>query len=203
YNSIEYLEVMLAAFKLRAVPINVNYRYVEDELRYLLDDADVVAVFFHREFAPKLAAIHASLPKVRTYLAVDDGTPPAPDVLAAEDYETALEGASAERDFEPRSADDLYILYTGGTTGMPKGVMWRHEDVFFGAMGGAGGGGAPIETPEEIAERCLQPRTRCVPACPFMHGTAHWMAFSALFTGGSVIIPIQRHLDAMALWELI
>src|SRR5205814_3069525 len=96
YNSTAYLEGMLAAFKLRAVPINVNYRYVEDDLRYLLDDADVVAVVFHREFAPKLAAIHASLPKVRSYLAVDDGTPPAPDLLAAEDYETALEGASAE-----------------------------------------------------------------------------------------------------------
>jgi len=203
YNSIEYLEVMLAAFKLRAVPINVNYRYVEDELRYLLDDADVAAVVFHREFAPKLAAIHASLPKVRTYLAVDDGTPSAPDVLAAEDYETALKDASPERDFGPRSADDLYILYTGGTTGMPKGVMWRHEDVFFGAMGGAGGGGKPITVPEEITERCRESRTRCVPACPFMHGTAHWMALSALLTGGTVVIPAEHSFDALKLWELV
>jgi len=189
YNSIEYLEVMLAAFKLRAVPINVNYRYVEDELRYLLDDADVSAVVFHREFAPKLTSIRASLPDVTTYLAVDDGSAPAPPELGAEDYASVLADASPERDFGERSADDLYILYTGGTTGMPKGVMWRNEDVFFGALGGAGGGGKPISRPEEIAERCRESRTRCVPACPFMHGTAHWMAFSALFTGGTVVIP--------------
>jgi acyl-CoA synthetase (AMP-forming)/AMP-acid ligase II len=86
---------------------------------------------------------------------------------------------------------------------MPKGVMWRHVDLFFGAMAGAGGGAAPIRTPEEIAERCLQPRTRCVPACPFMHGTAHWMAFSALFMGGSVIIPAEHRLDPIALWRLV
>ena len=204
YNSVEYLEVMLAAFKLRAVPINVNYRYVEDELRYLLDDADVKAVVFHREFAPKLTAIRSSLPDLHTFLAVDDGT--STDELAelgALDYEATLVAGSPERAFGPRSADDLYILYTGGTTGMPKGVMWRHEDVFFGALGGAGGGGKPITSPEEIAERCTVPRTRCVPACPFMHGTAHWMGFSALYTGGAVVIPAEHHLDALKLWQLV
>jgi 3-oxocholest-4-en-26-oate---CoA ligase len=206
YNGVEYLEGMLAAFKLGAVPINVNYRYVEEELRYLLDDADARAVVFHAGFSPQLAAIAAELPELQAFIAVDDDF--ARDAGAAAPggaipYEAALAAASAERDFAPRSADALYVLYTGGTTGMPKGVMWRHEDVFFGAMGGAGGGGAPIDTPEEIAERCRQPRTRCVPACPFMHGTAHWMAFSALFSGGAVVIPTQRHLDAVALWELI
>ena len=203
YNSIEYLEVMIAAFKLRAVPINVNYRYVEDELQYLLDDADVKAVVFHREFAPKLAAIVGSLPKLATFLAVEDGSPAAAPELGALDYEETLLAAGNDRAFGPRSADDLYILYTGGTTGMPKGVMWRHEDVFFGAMGGAGGGSKPITSPEEIAERCTEARTRCVPACPFMHGTAHWMGFSALFTGGTVVIPIEHHLDALALWKLV
>jgi fatty-acyl-CoA synthase len=191
YNSTEYLEGMLAAFKLRAVPINVNYRYVEEELQYLLDDADVVAVVHDDEFAPKLATIASRLPRLRTSLAI--GAP----------YEAALAAASGVRDFDPRSADDLYILYTGGTTGMPKGVMWRQEDLFFGALGGAAGSGTPITTPEEVAERCLTPRTKCVPACPFMHGTAHWMAFSALFTGGSVIIPSEHHLDPLALLDLI
>ncbi len=203
YNSIEYLEVMIAAFKLRAVPINVNYRYVEDELRYLLDDADVKAVVFHREFATKLAAIRAALPDLHTFVAIDDGTGVAAPELAALDYDSMLAAGSPERSFGPRTADDLYILYTGGTTGMPKGVMWRHEDVFFGALGGASGGGKPITTPEGIAERCTQPRTRCVPACPFMHGTAHWMAFSALYTGGAVVIPAEHHLDALALWRLV
>jgi len=201
YNSSEYLEAMLAAFKLRAVPINVNYRYVEDELVYLLDDAEAVAVVFHREFAPKLAAIRSRLPRLDVLLAVDDGSDGAAE--GADDYEAALQAASPERDFGARSADDLYLLYTGGSTGMPKGVMWRHVDLFFGAMGGAGGGGKPIKTPEQIAERCLESRTRCMPICPFMHGTAHWMALSALMMGGTVIIPAERRLDALALWRLV
>ncbi|HUI49404.1 MAG TPA: acyl-CoA synthetase [Acidimicrobiia bacterium] len=202
YNSTEYLEAMFAAFKLRAVPINVNYRYVEDELRYLLDDADAVAIVFHREFATKLDAIRASLPGLATFIEVDDGST-GTAWTGVDEYESALAAASAERDFPPRSADDLYLLYTGGTTGMPKGVMWRHVDLFFGAMAGAGGGGAPIRTPEEIAERCRESRTKCVPICPFMHGTAHWMAFSTLFMGGTVIIPAEHHLDAVALWRLV
>ena len=86
---------------------------------------------------------------------------------------------------------------------MPKGVMWRHEDIFFGAFGGAGGGGAMISTPEEIADRCRDGRQRCVPACPFMHGTAHWMAFSALYAGGTVIVYADRHFDGARLWELV
>jgi acyl-CoA synthetase (AMP-forming)/AMP-acid ligase II len=191
YNSTEYIETMLAAFKLRAVPINVNYRYVEDELRYLLADADAKAVVFDPEFGPKLDAIRAELPALTAYIA------------SGPDYERVLADAPPGRGFAPRSADDVYILYTGGTTGMPKGVMWRHEDLFFGAMGGAGGGAAPITKPEEIEERCRESRTRCVPACPFMHGTAHWMAFSALFIGGTVIIPAERQFDPHALWSLI
>jgi acyl-CoA synthetase (AMP-forming)/AMP-acid ligase II len=204
YNSTEYLEGMLAAFKLRAVPINVNYRYVEDELAYLLDDADAVAVIFHCEFAPKLGAIRARLPKLQTFIAVaDDSAANRAGPVPADDYESALAAASPDRDFAERSPDDLYLLYTGGTTGMPKGVMWRHVDLFFGAMAGAGGGGAPIRIPQEIAERCREPRQRCVPICPFMHGTAHWMAFSTLFMGGTVIIPSEHHLDAIALWQLV
>ncbi len=203
YNSTEYLEGMLAAFKLRAVPINVNYRYVEGELRYLLDDADAVAVIFHREFASKLAAIRPRLPRLLTFIAVDDGNTHSDTAVASDSYERALAEASPERDFAPRSPDDMYLLYTGGTTGMPKGVMWRHVDLFFGAMAGAGGGGAPIGTPEEVGERCREARTRCVPICPFMHGTAHWMAFSTLFMGGTVIIPAEHHFDPISVWRLV
>ena len=202
YNGTEYLEGMLAAFKLRAVPVNVNYRYVEEELRYLLDDADAKAVVFHREFAPKLDAVRETLPLLRTFVAVDDGSAADLHALGAVEYEDALAAASPDRGFGQRSADDLYILYTGGTTGMPKGVMWRGEDIFFGALGG-GGIGNEITQPEEIADRAREGRTRCLPACPFMHGTAHWMAFSALYTGGCVVISPDRHLDPKALWELI
>jgi 3-oxocholest-4-en-26-oate---CoA ligase len=209
-NGTEYLEGMFAAFKIRAVPVNVNYRYVEDELRYLFTDCDAKAVVFHEEFAPKLGAIRGSLPLLTTFIAVDDGARPTePGIerdtggLDATEYEAALRSAPAERVTAARSGDDIYILYTGGTTGMPKGVMWRHEDVFFGAMGGGGGGAPAITTPEEVAERCLVARTRCVPACPFMHGTAHWMAFSTLFLGGTVIIPTERTLAPVQLWELI
>jgi acyl-CoA synthetase (AMP-forming)/AMP-acid ligase II len=206
YNGTEYLEGMFAAYKLRAVPINVNYRYVEDELRYLLADSDAVAVIFHRTFAPKLAAIRSSLRALHEYLSVDDGSDADLAGLDADDYETALAGASPSRDFAPRSADDLYILYTGGTTGMPKGVMWRQEDIFFGALGGGGIGAGfdePIRTPEEIRERAGAGGLRCLPACPFMHGTAHWLALRTLYTGGSVVISPDRSLDPVRVWELV
>ena len=172
YNGVEYIEGMLAAFKLRAVPINVNYRYVEEELGYLLDDSDAKAVVFHREFAPKLGAVLGRLPQLKGFVVVDDGSDAPFGSVPAVEYEQALMEASPERDFGERSPDDLYILYTGGTTGMPKGVMWRAEDIFFGALGG-GGIGNEITYPEEIAERAVEARTRCLPACPFMHGTAH------------------------------
>jgi acyl-CoA synthetase (AMP-forming)/AMP-acid ligase II len=214
YNGSEYLEGMLAAYKLRAVPINVNYRYVQEELRYLLDDSDAVAVVVNAEFTPTLAGVRDDLPELRTVVVVADATDTdATDTDAidpdrstggsdAVEYEDALAAASPRRDFGPRSADDLYILYTGGTTGMPKGVMWRHEDIFFGAFGG-GGIDNEVSRPEELAERAREGRTRCLPACPLMHGTAHWMAFLTLYGGGTVVMSPDRHLDPIRLWELV
>ncbi|MBM3675987.1 MAG: acyl-CoA synthetase [Actinobacteria bacterium] len=202
HNSVEYLEAMLAAFKVRAVPINVNYRYVEDELRYLLNDADARVVVFHREFAPTLAALRADLPLLATFVAVEDDSGVDLARLGATTYEDALAHGRTGRDFPPRSGDDLYVLYTGGTTGMPKGVMWRHEDIFFGAFGGGDFAGNAITSPEQIADRAVGGRTRCLPACPFMHGTAHWMAFTALYSGGTVVISPDRRFEPHALWEL-
>jgi 3-oxocholest-4-en-26-oate---CoA ligase len=201
YNGTEYLEGMLAAFKLRAVPINVNYRYGADELRYLLDDADARAVVFHREFAPSLDAVRGDLPLLTGFVMVDDHSG-APSIASGGEYEAALAAASPARDFGRRSADDLYILYTGGTTGMPKGVMWRAEDIFFGAFGGGNLGEFPIGAPEEIVD-ALTPHRRGLPACPFMHGTAHWMAFATLYSGGTVVISPDRHLDPARLWRLV
>ena len=203
-NSVEYIEAMLAAYKLRAVPINVNYRYVADELRYILDDSDSKAIVFDHEFAARLAAVHASLPLLTTRVVVDDGTgSDVPRELGAVDYETALAGASAVRDFGHRSADDLYIVYTGGTTGNPKGVMWRAEDIFFGALGGGGGlGGEPIGTPEQITDD-LSAGLRCHPACPLMHGTGQWVTLATLYSGGTVVLLPDRHFDATRTWELI
>ena len=191
YNGTEYLEGMLAALKLRAVPINVNYRYGADELRYLLADADARAVIFHREFMPTLDAVRADLPELAGFVMVDDASG-AIIPAGVTEYESALAAASSARDFDARSADDLYILYTGGTTGMPKGVMWRAEDIFFGALGGGNLGDAPITAPEQISDH-LDPHRRGLPACPFMHGTAHWMAFGTLYSGGTVVISPDRH----------
>ena len=106
------------------------------------------------------------------------------------------------RDFGPRSADDHYILYTGGTTGNPKGVMWRAEDIFFGGLGGGNLGEAPITKPEEITDQ-LDAGRRTLPACPLMHGTAHWFALGTLYTGGTVVLSPDRRFDPTRLWELI
>jgi 3-oxocholest-4-en-26-oate---CoA ligase len=202
-NGVEYLEGMLAAFKIRAVPVNVNYRYVEEELHYLFVDADAKAVIFHREFAPKLVAIRDRVPLLSVFVSVEDGTDDDVTSLGATSYDAALASGAPGRDYPPRTADDLYILYTGGTTGMPKGVMWRHEDIFFGAFGGGSFSSDAITTPEAIAGNAVAGRTRCLPACPFMHGTAHWMAFTTLYSGGTVIISPDRRFEPAHLWSLI
>src|SRR4029077_11826647 len=123
YNSVEWVETAWAVFKLRAVWININYRYVKDELRYLLSNADLQALVYAREFSPLVAALEPELPDLRELVVIEDGSDAAlaPRSVA---YESALAGQSEARDFGPRSGDDLYILYTGGTTGMPKGVVW-------------------------------------------------------------------------------
>jgi fatty-acyl-CoA synthase len=198
YNGNEYLEGMLGAFKARAAPFNVNYRYVEEELRYLFENADARAVVYHARFAPMLARIRRALPKLGLFLQVaDDSGEPLLD--GAQDYEQALANATPDpvHDLSP---EDLYILYTGGTTGMPKGVLWRQADIYAAAMAGP----QPRRFVEDIVARAKEPPLRVLPAPPFMHGAAHWSAFSFWHVGGTVVVQREtRRLDADDIWSTV
>jgi 3-oxocholest-4-en-26-oate---CoA ligase len=203
-NGTEYLEGMLAAFKLRAVPINVNYRYVERELHHLFDDADLVAVIVSRQFGPRVAAVAARLPELHHLVVVEDGTDEAiPDGAAA--YEEALAAASPDRAFEGRSGDDVFCAYTGGTTGMPKGVLWRHEDIFFAALGGGDPllDKGPLQDPDELPSRI--PDAPLVQLCapPLMHVSASWGAFNSFFGGGTVVLLTPGKFDPVEAWEAV
>ncbi|MFM7736727.1 MAG: acyl-CoA synthetase [Alphaproteobacteria bacterium] len=206
YNGNEYLEGMLGAFKARLAPFNVNYRYVAEELLYVLRDAGTRAILYHACFAPLLREVLPQLPDVKLLLQVDDGSGE-PLLPGAVDYEQALAAANdALPDVGPTS-DDLYILYTGGTTGMPKGVLWRQEDIFFGALGGRVIGSAQaVGSIEELVANATTtgPSLRTLPAPPFMHGAAHWASFMILHQGGTVCIQDDpRSLDPDDLWRTI
>ncbi|WP_436777811.1 acyl-CoA synthetase [Yinghuangia sp. YIM S09857] len=200
FNRAEFVETLLAAWKIRAVPVNINYRYVEAELRYLLGDADLVAMVYECGYADRIAAVAGDFPALKTFVSIADDQGGTEDVPGAVDYEAALAAASPERGFGERSADDRYVVYTGGTTGMPKGTMWRHEDIFFGAMGGGGWPGTPITAPEEItrnAERDF--RLTFMPAAPLMHGAAQWFAIGGLLAGNRIVLYTDRKYDAAEL----
>ena len=203
HNCNEYLEGMLGAYKARCVPFNVNYRYVDDELVYLLNDAAAEAIVYHAQFAPRLASILPKLPKLGRLIQVEDGS--GEKLLpGAVEYEAALAASSADRPPVEWSPDDLYILYTGGTTGMPKGVLWRQHDVFVAALGGRGRDGSPVQDLDEILERAKTPTTRSLPAPPFMHGAAHWAAFTNFHSGNAIVIQNETgRMDADDVWSTI
>ena len=205
FNCAEFIEGMLAAFKLRAVPININYRYVADELRYMLDNADLKALVYQREFAPMVADVAGDFPALRVLIHVEDESGADLGNLDTMGFEDALAGASAERGFPERSEDDLYIIYTGGTTGMPKGVMWRHGDVFFAGLQGGNPGGAPIARAEELAENARQknPAMVTMPVAPFIHGAAQWASLIGMFGGGKVVIQPGRSMNPALIWDLV
>jgi fatty-acyl-CoA synthase len=203
YNCPEYLEAMLGAYKARVAPFNVNYRYIDDELVYLLNDADARALVYHARFAPSVARIRERLPNLDVLIQVQDESGHAL-LPGAVSYDDALAQSSTERPALTWSPDDLYILYTGGTTGMPKGVLWRQEDIFFGALGGQPLGGSKFPSVEALVETAKQGSVRALPAPPFMHGAAQWMAFNCMHQGGTIVI--QNHpdrLDPDDVWSTI
>jgi fatty-acyl-CoA synthase len=204
YNGNEYLEGMLGAYKARVAPFNVNYRYVEEELLYLLKDSAARAIVYHSAFAPTLQAVRAQLPDLQVLIQVpdDSGHDLLPDAAW---YDDVLAAASPDEPPVTPSPDDLYILYTGGTTGMPKGVLWRQGDIFPAAMGGR-----DIATGEEwpdidaIRANARNGGVRMMASPPFMHGAAHWLAFIALAWGNTVILPTNtRTLDPADVWSTL
>ncbi|MDJ1137138.1 acyl-CoA synthetase [Streptomyces iconiensis] len=191
YNGVEYVQTLLACLKIRAVPVNVNYRYVADELVYLYKDADLAALVFDGEFTERVASALPHTGKLRHLVRVGAAPGDAPEPgVAPVDFAAAERAGSPERGFGPRSADDLFIIYTGGTTGMPKGVMWRAEDLFFSGLGGGAPTGESVSRPEELAERAAAGGEGLVffPTPPLMHGTSTLTLFIGLNYAQKVVI---------------
>ncbi|MEP5766464.1 MAG: acyl-CoA synthetase [Halieaceae bacterium] len=205
YNCNEYLEGMMACFKLRAVPINVNYRYVQEELLYIFDNSDMVACIHHREFVPAIAEVIDSAPRLKTLVSVEDDSAADLASIASIDFEAALAGQSDQRDFGERADDDLFLLYTGGTTGMPKGVMWPHKSLFFAALGGGGWfhPDGPITEPEQIAGRIGDFPIVGMALAPLMHGACWWYACIQLLAGNTVVLNPHRSLDGVQVWDIV
>jgi acyl-CoA synthetase (AMP-forming)/AMP-acid ligase II len=204
-NSVTHLVAILACYKLRAVPINVNTRYVEPELAYLFDDADLVGIVYD-------AAARSRVQNVRGERFTVD--------VDAPGNAFDLEGASAARDFGARSPDDHFVIYTGGTTGLPKGVVWRQEDIFFGALGGGNPGGPPITAPDQIVGSVVDnpaqrlraflgegeagpPQFVSLALGPLMHASGLWSAFGTLLGGGKVVLYDAPSVDMAVVLDLV
>ena len=205
YNGNEYLEAMLGAFRARVAPFNVNYRYVADELTYLLDNSACRALVYHATFAPVLAELLDGLPRLEVLIQVadDSGNELLPGAV---DYATVLAETPPELDVRP-SPDDLYILYTGGTTGMPKGVLWRQHDIFMSAMGGRNIlTQAAVDTYDDVAAQAgaFETGLKFLILPPLMHGAAQWVSFIGLNNGHAVVLPPDtRRLDPAQTWRTV
>ena len=198
HNGNEYLESMLGAWKARTGPFNVNYRYVAEELRYLLTDSNAAAIVVHSRFTPILAEVRDRLPNLQVILQVPDssGEPLMPGAVW---YEDALAQSSPDKPAAGYSGDDLYILYTGGTTGMPKGVLWRNADAVVECFGGDKTASSMDDFVAAAAGGL-----RSLPCPPFMHGAAHWIAMRTWLSGGTIVVQsVPERLDAEDVWGLV
>ncbi|MFD4459709.1 acyl-CoA synthetase [Nocardia sp. NPDC058480] len=197
YNGNEYVESLIGAFRARVAPFNVNYRYVKSELQHLLADAGATALVYHATFAPRVAEIRSELPHLRVLIQIADDS--GNDLLdGAVDYETII--ATTEPVVLPVTAspDDLYVLYTGGTTGMPKGVLWRQHDIYMAACGGRDiNTGTQVNSYEEIGARAAaNPGVKLMLLPPLIHGAAQWAVLTAMTTGQSIVFsPVVDRID--------
>jgi len=205
-NRIEIVIAMLGIVKAGAILVNVNYRYVEGELRYLFDNSDMVALVHERQYSERVANVLPDTPNVKTVLVIDDGsTVPSQTYQSyggVEFYQAIAEG-SPERDFGTRSADDIYLLYTGGTTGFPKGVMWRHEDIYRVLLGGTdfATGEFVADEYDHAKQAAAAPPMIRFPIPPMIHGATQSATWMALFTGGTVVLSPE--FDAEGVWSAI
>ena len=198
YNGNEFVEGLLGAFGARVAPFNVNFRYVKSELQYLLADSGATALIYHAAFAPRVAEILPDLPQLRVLIQVADDSGNEL-IYGAVDYESALASCAPTPPPVQHSPDDLYVLYTGGTTGMPKGVLWRQHDIFMTSFGGRNlMTGEPFGSVEAItAGVAAGPGTKLMVLPPLMHGAAQWSVMTAITTGQSVVFPsIVDRMDA-------
>jgi acyl-CoA synthetase (AMP-forming)/AMP-acid ligase II len=204
YNGPEYIETYFAAFKAGMAPVNTNYRYGPEEILYLFDNADAEAIVFHSSFTDLLDKVRDRLPNVKRWYVVDDGA-------AAPDWAVPYEDVVGRGGDDPvqapwgRSGEDLLLLYTGGTTGMPKGVMWRQDDLFM-VLGGGGNpivGVPPAADLAEFESRVAGPGMKMLPACPLMHGTGQFSSFIAMNGAGCIVTLPDRHFDPAGLWSTV
>lgn len=205
-NRIEIVIAMLGIIKAGAILVNVNFRYVEGELKYLFDNSDMVALVHERRYADRVANVLPETPNVRTILVVEDGTEdPAGDFTkyGGVEFYSALEQGSPERDFGPRSEDDIYLLYTGGTTGFPKGVMWRHEDIYRVLFGGTDfATGEPIADEYDLSKQAAaNPPMVRYPIPPMIHGATQSCTWMSIFSGHTTVLTPE--FDADAVWRTI
>jgi acyl-CoA synthetase (AMP-forming)/AMP-acid ligase II len=202
-NRIEIVIGMLGIIKAGAILVNVNFRYVEGELKYLFDNSDMVALIHERRYADRVANVLPETPNVTTILVVEDGSDDDYERYGGVEFYSALGQGSPERDFGPRSEDDIYLLYTGGTTGFPKGVMWRHEDIYRVLFGGTDfATGEPIADEYDLSKQAAaNPPMVRYPIPPMIHGATQSCTWMSIFSGHTTVLTPE--FDADAVWRTI